>query len=134
MLQVLTGPVIEAGESLSDAIDCTGGEVVRLTMPADWTSAMLSFAVSSDGEGFNDLMHMDGTEVTFNVTAGTAVLINSDLSAALAHIKIRSGSRDNPIPQPERREFAITIKKGNATAIGEPLPAKRKTAKKKRRR
>jgi hypothetical protein len=56
-LQVLNGPVIEAGESLSDALDCTSGSIIRLTMPAQWSpQAVLTFSISSDGNGFNDLV------------------------------------------------------------------------------
>ena len=32
-LNVMNGPVIEAGESLSGAVDCSGGDAVRITMP-----------------------------------------------------------------------------------------------------
>jgi hypothetical protein len=48
-LQVLNGPFIRAGQSLSEGLDCSAGEIVRITMPGDWTPAALSFQFSTDG-------------------------------------------------------------------------------------
>jgi hypothetical protein len=110
-LQVLLGPVIEEGESLSGALDCTSGSIVRLTMPASWTPANLTFAISSDGQGFNDLFRLDGSEIMIPVTAGSAVVLAplSEYLKAVAFLKVRSGSRNYPVPQLARREFAIAI-------------------------
>jgi hypothetical protein len=108
-LEVLNGPVIAAGESLSDPLDCTGGNLVRITMPVDWTAAVLSFQASSDGVFFNDLFFSDGREIVFEVIPGTAVLVPVDTSAALAFIKFRSGTRENPIAQLAQRDFAVAI-------------------------
>ncbi|QIO34322.1 hypothetical protein [Bradyrhizobium sp. 1(2017)] len=108
-LQIIDGPIIAAGESLSDAVDCTAGDVVRITMPADWTAAQLTFEVSSDGQFFNPLYYHDGSEVVFEVIPGSAVLIPSNITSALAHLKFRSGTRDHPKPQPSGRLFAIAI-------------------------
>jgi hypothetical protein len=54
-LQVINGPVIAAGESLSEGVDLAGGQLVRITAPADWDGSNLSFQISSDGNGYNDL-------------------------------------------------------------------------------
>jgi len=110
-LQVLNGPVIEAGESLSAGIDCSAGEIVRLTMPADWTPANISFQISSDGNGYNDLVNFHGEEVSIACRPGTAVVVSplSDYLKAIAFLKIRSGPSSNPTPQASRREFAIAI-------------------------
>lgn len=110
-LQVLNGPVIEEGESLSDGIDCTGGNIVRLTMPADWTGANITFAISSDGNGYNDLVDTNGGEVTLVVVPGSAVVLAQfgEYLKAIAFLKIRSGTRSHPVEQEARREFAIAI-------------------------
>src|SRR3954464_9174665 len=63
-LQVLNGPTIAAGESLSDALDCTAGPLVRITIPAEFTPANLTFQLSSDGVGYNDLYDVHGNEIT----------------------------------------------------------------------
>jgi hypothetical protein len=110
-LQVLNGPVIEAGQSLSSGLDCTAGTIVRLTMPAVWSGANLSFQISSDGQGYNDLFAIDGKEIVIPVVAGTAVVVAplSDYLKAVAFLKVRSGTRSHPVIQPEKRDFAVAI-------------------------
>jgi hypothetical protein len=110
-LQVLNGPFIQAGESLSDALDCREGDIVRLTMPGDWTPANLTFSISTDGALFNDLFTPDGTEVTMKVEPNAAVIVAhlSEYLRAIAFLKVRSGTRHYPVAQAELREFAIAI-------------------------
>ena len=111
MLEVLNGPVIEAGECLSDAVDCSAGELVRITMPAEWDDgAALTFEISTDGAFFNSLFGFDGYEVAINeVVAGSAVLIPESIGRGIAFIRFRSGTRGNPVEQEKRREFAVAI-------------------------
>jgi len=108
-LQILNGPIIQAGESLSDPLDCTAGQLVRLTMPGDWNYALLSFQASSDGILYNDLFDLDGREIIGHVIPGTGVLLAANFTLALAHIKFRSGTRDNPVKQTVLREFAVAL-------------------------
>ena len=110
-LEIVTGPVIEAGESLSDGVDCTAGNIVRITMPADWESGNLTFQISSDGEGYNDLYDYFGDPLTMVVRPGAAVIIHGGLAtnAALAYLKFRSGTPEHPVVQKDRREFAIAL-------------------------
>ena len=109
-LTVLNGPIIPAGESLSNSVDCTGGKIVRLTMPAGWNGGNITFAISSDGQGFNDLFSPDGTEFTMHVTPGAAIpMVFDGLTRCMAHVKIRSGTRDHPVIQEQQRDFAIAI-------------------------
>jgi hypothetical protein len=116
-LQVLEGPIIEAGQSLSSAVDCSRGQLVRITMPAAWTRAPLTFQISSDGGGFNDLVGLDGYEIQFtNVVPGSAVVVPSDTGRAVGWLKVRSGTSDNPVPQAEGRLFAVAVIYGNFTA------------------
>jgi hypothetical protein len=111
-LSVINGPIIPAGEALSDAIDCSGGDLVRVTMPAGWTTgANVTVQVSTDGEGYNDLFDARGNEVTLTVTTGAAIPV-IDLGGwtrMLGFLKFRSGSRDRPHPQEQQRDFAVTI-------------------------
>lgn len=105
-LQVLNGPNIAPGESLSDALDCSAGHIVKITMPKEWSYADITFQTSSDGVGFNDIMHADGREVMCTVFAGTAII---GMELPVGFLKIRSGTRDRPIEQDEIRTFAIAI-------------------------
>src|SRR5262245_56032104 len=110
-LQVLTGPVIEAGQSLSAGLDCSAGEILRLTMPGElvWTGANISFQISTDGQGYNDLFTLDGHEIVIPCIPGTAVVVAplSDYLRAVPFLKIRSGSRRFPVIQQSRVEFAV---------------------------
>jgi len=110
-LQVLNGPVIAQGESESDALDCTAGAIIRLTMPTDWTPANLTFLISSDGNGFNDLVKFNGDPVTLTVVPGSAVVVSplDEYLKAVAFLKLRSGTAKHPVVQQERREFAVAI-------------------------
>jgi hypothetical protein len=113
-LQVLNGPFIQPGESLSDGLDCSAGAIVRITMPGNWTPANLTFQISSDGALYNNLVLIDGTEVQIAVVAGSAVVLGqfADYLKAIAFLKVRAGSSEHPVPQDELREFAIAIDVG----------------------
>jgi hypothetical protein len=118
-LQVLNGPFIQPGESLSDGLDCTAGGIVRLTMPGQqWVPANITFQISTDGALFNDLMNIDGTEVMIPCVPGTAVVVAQlgEALKAVAHLKIRSGSRNHPVIQSELCEFAVAIDPNVAAA------------------
>ena len=103
--EVVTIPV---GQSLSNAIDCDTGAPVFVFIPAEWTSALLSFEISPDGVVFHDLFDNSGRELVFNIPAGGCVGIPA-LWDAVLHLKIRSGQRDNPVPQEAARTITITI-------------------------
>src|SRR5262245_1315979 len=125
-VDLIAGPIIEQGESESAPIDLSKGELVRLTMPGDWTTAVLSFAIPSDGEFLNDLVHVDGTEAIINVVPGAAVVIPEPWARAIVFLRIRSGTKANPVPQEERREFSSAYVKGNTQVVVEPNPARAK--------
>jgi hypothetical protein len=140
-LQVINGPIIEEGEALSDAVDVSKGELVRLTMPAAWTSAALTFQISSDGEGFNDLYNYDGGETQIVVAPGAGIIFPRDFLRGIGFIKFRSGTSNQPVPQPERREFSVAVDVGGTYVVDQPDPPAatkttkaRKTKKKKKRK
>src|SRR5204863_451696 len=105
-LVVLNGPTIAAGESLSDGLDCSGGPIVKVTMPASWDAANITFQTSTDGLFYNDMFDTEGHEVSFKVYAGTAIWVDR---MRMGWLKFRSGTRDNPVPQKEQRAFAVAI-------------------------
>jgi hypothetical protein len=117
-LQVLIGPTIIKGESLSDGLDCTAGDLLRLTMPIDWTPAPLTFQISTDGGTYNDVYRLDGFEVTLPVIVPrSAIIVPADVGKAIAWIKFRSGTAANPVPQDADRTFAVAIN----TYISKPV-------------
>lgn len=108
--------IIPAGASLSNAIDCSGGNAVRVTFPTDWTPAYITFAISTDGNGFNDLYDVNGQEVTLPVVPGAAMPISQDWSYFWNFIKIRSGSAKGAVIQEQQRDFAVTLHQPAAAA------------------
>ena len=113
-IEILNGPVIEAGESLSDGIDCSSGEIVRITMPSTpWGGGNLTFQISSDGNGYNDLYDARGNEITLTKPKkeGAAVIVlNEEFTKAVVWLKIRSGTAAAPVVQQERQQFAIAVR------------------------
>lgn len=110
-LEVRVGPIIEAGQSLSNGLDCRGGVLVRITMPLIWTPANLSFQISTDGIDYNDLFTSERGEVLIPVVPGAALVLNQfgDFFHSFDYIKVRSGSRLWPVIQAARRQFAVAI-------------------------
>jgi hypothetical protein len=84
---VLNGPFIQAGESLSDVVDCSAGKVVRITMPGQWTYHDLTFQISSDGLMFNNLVDTDGKEIKVVVVPNAGVIFPADWARSIVFIK-----------------------------------------------
>jgi hypothetical protein len=108
-LQIIDGPTIAAGESLSDGIDCSAGEIVRITVPQEFTDANLTFQVSTDGNLYNDLFNDEGEEITITAQPDSGIVISGRWVRSIAFIKLRSGSRDHPVEQREACKFAIAV-------------------------
>ena len=108
-LQIIDGPTIAKEESLSEGVDCSAGEIVRITVPQEFTDANLTFQVSSNGDLYNDLYDDEGREITIAAEADTGIVISGRWVRSLAWVKLRSGTRDNPIEQREDCKFAIAI-------------------------
>jgi hypothetical protein len=105
-LTIINGPIIQAGESLSDGVDCSAGALVKITMPGNWVDAVLTFQTSSDGIMYNDMFMPNGTELTYTVIAGTGIFVPR---LTTGFLKFRSGTRERPVVQPELREFAVAL-------------------------
>lgn len=108
-LIVLDGPTIKAGESLSDGLDCSAGEIVRITIPQEYTPGNMTFQVSTDGVFFNDLFNTDGEEIQIVAKPNTGIVIGERWVRSIAHIKFRSGTRDHPVVQREACKFAVAV-------------------------
>jgi hypothetical protein len=78
--------------------------------PPDWTSAALTIQVSSDGiEAYRNLFQPDGHEFRVVVVPNSAVLVSDTVGRGLAFIKLRSGTSEQPIPQPVARDFKLIV-------------------------
>jgi len=117
---------IAAGQFLSNTVDLAGNFVVGLIMPLAWTPARVSILIAVDDINFHDLFRFgdDGTtagELKFNVTPNAIISINSDAMLMARYLKLRSGTRDEPVVQEAERVFGvITV---NRVTVVEELPA-----------
>jgi hypothetical protein len=99
--------------SLSTAVDAGSDLVVGLVMPDVWTAARVSVQVSVEGVEFRDLFYFErgestsAKELVFNVTPGVAVAINPNTLLMARYIKLRSGTRDEPIAQKDTCAFTV---------------------------
>lgn len=108
-LNIVDGPTIAAGESLSDGADCSAGEIMRITVPQEFTPANLTFQVSSDGNFYNDLFSSNGEEITVVAKPNTGIVVPEAWTKSINFIKFRSGTRGYPVPQKVECKFAIAV-------------------------
>jgi len=109
-LQIVDGPTILEGESLSDGADCTAGDIVRITIPQEFKDANLTFQVSTDGTLYNDLYSAAGNEITIPAKPDCAIVIRDEVwGRSINWIKIRSGTRAHPVEQDVDCKLAIAI-------------------------
>jgi hypothetical protein len=106
---VVDGPTIRAGQSLSDGANCSAGEMLRITVPQEFTEADLTFQVSTDGKFYNDLYNAAGEEVVVTAGPDRSIVLQESWVRFIPYIKFRSGTRENPVPQEGDCKFAIAI-------------------------
>lgn len=118
-LSIVDGPTIPHNESLSDGVDCTGGTIVRITVPQEFTPANLTFQASSNGELYNDLYNSNGEEITLAVQPDSTVIVAAQWTRTIGWIKFRSGTRSHPVRQTKDAvRFAVAIEAEKAVGTG----------------
>ena len=116
-LTILDGPLIPAGQSVSEPLDVSAGAMVRITTPLGWDGANITFLISTDGTEYNDLYLGNGEEVSI-VCYGLnrAIIVPPGLTSAYNFIKFRSGTSRFPTIQSQDRQFAVTLDLPDAPA------------------
>jgi hypothetical protein len=116
---------IPAGQSVSNAVDCSSGRVVRIIMPPSWTgAASLSFCTSPDNTTFHDLYHTIAETYATNeviipaVTPNSAVVMPTGSGDSFNWVKLRSGNHAAPVVQAADRVFQIIVDVADAAASG----------------
>jgi hypothetical protein len=129
-LQIIDGPTIPLGESLSDGVDCSAGHIVRITVPQEFTPSNLTFKVSSNGELYNDLFNSNGEEVTLVAKPDSSIVVSAQWARTVGFIKIRSGTRDHPVKQTKDVcKFALAVETADApAAVSAPPTPKHRDA------
>jgi len=110
---VLTATIAESG-NLSTVINKSGYKNMLIIMPSAWTTADITFAVSSTKSGtFSKLTYgTDGSEVTVKAVASTVIALDGKVKEVLEacpFVKIRSGTAGNPVSQAAARTLTIVL-------------------------
>lgn len=99
---------IANGASLSGAIDLGTNRLFAIVMSTSWTTANLTFQVSSDGSNFYDLYDDAGTEVTFTAAASRVIQnTNPGRWLGFRYLKIRSGTSGTAVNQGGARTLTV---------------------------
>lgn len=102
---------IANGAALSNQVNLFGRRPTRISLPAGWDAAALTFLTSTDGTNFRPLHDWNGSEVNLAAatmdTGGREIVLNPDLFTGVRAIQLRSGTAATPVNQTAQR--AITI-------------------------
>lgn len=91
---------IANGASLSGAVDLGTLRLFAIQMPTSWTSANLTFQVSTDGTNYYNLYDDTGTEVTWTAAASQVIQSsNPGRWLAFQYLKVRSGTSGSAVNQ-----------------------------------
>ena len=108
-INLISGPTIAAGASLSGILDCSAAlqGIKRILMPPAWTSAWLSFQISPDGTTFQDLYWPNGVMVVVTVVPAARSSPTQPVAFGVLQVSIRDDSE--PIVQPQARAFKCVV-------------------------
>jgi len=100
---------ITSGQSLSDAVDLSGYDVVGVSLPSAWTAANLTFQGSIDGSTYTNLIEKAGVELEIIAAANYLIPLSSSAFAPLRFLKIRSGTSTTPVNQSANRTIQLIL-------------------------
>lgn len=104
---------IAISTSLSAVVDLEGYHYLAIQMPAEWTTADLTFQASSTSGGtFADVYDDAGLEISAKAAASRVIGIDLAVVklAALRYLKIRSGTTATPVNQAAERTLTLILK------------------------
>lgn len=97
-----------ASGSVSTSVDLGYARLSRISMPSTWTTADLTFQVSSDdGETFQDLYDYLGTETTIQAAASREITLDLQPFLSIRDIRVRSGTAATPVAQAAATEIKL---------------------------
>lgn len=114
-VQTLLPAVIAAGQSLSPKVDVGGfGVLVGIQVPANWTTAGISFHCSADGGvTFGELLDATSGNLTIASLAGGAirnVALDPARFRGIRSIKVRSGTVGTPVTQANQVTVQLVLR------------------------
>ena len=102
MQRQLFNATIAAGASLSDEVDLGMFGLVGVIVPANWTTADISFILLSGQDGItrSNVLDIDGAEIVVDAAAGAAHIFAS-VMYGMRRIIVRSGPASGAVAQAE---------------------------------
>jgi hypothetical protein len=102
---------IPKGGSISNALDCRTGTLVRIHTPPAWSQAPLTVQLSPDNNLWSTLTYFDGHDYEIAVVPNSVVLPHSAFTRSIGWLRLISGSRNKVplIPQADNREFTLIM-------------------------
>lgn len=100
---------IPNGQSITANLDLGTSRLVRISTPAAWTAANLTFQVSADGATWVNLYDASGNEYTVTAAASRGIIIPLSDFLGVRYIAIRSGTSAVPVPQGAQRDLVLTL-------------------------
>jgi hypothetical protein len=96
-----TADTIANGTALGAAgADLNNQHLVGIQMPAAWTAAALTFAMSLDGgTTWLNIYDQNGTELTVQAAASTYIALSPTLLTVPGLLRVRSGTSAVPVNQ-----------------------------------
>lgn len=107
---------IASGASLSSVVDLTNVLLTGILMPAEWTSAAITFSASLDGSTYGDVYNADGDEYTIssaNAVASRFITLDPRDFAGCRYLKVRSGTAAAGVNQGADRTLVLAITRGD---------------------
>jgi hypothetical protein len=111
---ITANAVIANGASLSGAVHIDRRLVTGILMPADWTTASLTFTgAAAKGGTHGVLKDSDGNELTVSAADDIFIALTSaemDILSAPNEIKVRSGTSSAAVNQGAERTLTLVLK------------------------
>lgn len=104
---VVQPAIIAIGTSLSEPVDLGLSRLSRISMPAAWTTAQLTFQVSPDGDTYQNLYDYLGIETTVEAAASREISLDIQPFLSIRYIKVRSGVAASAVNQAARTEIKL---------------------------
>lgn len=97
--------------ALTGAINLGGLRLFAIIMPADWTSANLTFQMSPDaGNTWVNVMDQNGSEIVAVAGTSRCIVLDPTQFAAFQHLRLRSGTASASVNQTASREVTLLLR------------------------
>ena len=97
---VMVSATIADSASLSGGVDLGGRALVGIVTPAGWTTAVMTFQVSTDNSTWLEYEDVNGTAITIPSTAASKYrAIDAADFLGVRYLKVRSGTSGSAVNQ-----------------------------------